>query len=237
MEPERSRPPLSVEEFVARILEKRDPVWEHYVEEPRDRLRQRQRRAGLRIGPAGAPSDADDSPSESQSSHALSATEAFVARITGRPTRLDTAAFVAAITGRDGPAGTPTSDAQYLDEAHFNPDEPRDERGRWTTSFDDDDPSGSAVPGGTPAGRTPAAHGAHNPHDVVVAGPPGKAGTTLSTADWFKKYVWEPLRRNGGTQYPEELLSKVFFSGCIGLATLTTAGQFKPQPSPNRDGP
>ncbi len=133
MEPERSRPPLSVEEFVARILEKRDPVWEHYVEEPRDRLRQRQRRAGLRIGPAGAPSDADDSRSQSQSSHALSATEAFVARITGRPTRLDTAAFVAAITGRDGPAGTPTSDAQYLDEAHFNPDEPRDERGRWTT--------------------------------------------------------------------------------------------------------
>ncbi len=132
MESERSRPPLSVEEFVARILEKRDPIWEKYVEEPHDRRLRRERNAGFNRPPMCEPDNPDDSRSEPHSSCVSPETEAFVARITGRPAPMDTAAFVAAITGADAPPPRPHR-AQYLDEAHFNPDEPRDERGRWTT--------------------------------------------------------------------------------------------------------
>ena len=65
--------------------------------------------------------------------------------------------------------------------------------------------------------------------NICVAGPSVTADTKLTTSDWFEKNLWGPLQQNGGTSLPRQLLEKVFFSGCIGLATLTTAGQFKPR--------
>jgi hypothetical protein len=133
MQSDRSGPSLTVEELVARILEKRDPIWEKYVEEPNDRLRQRERDAAFNRRAASDRRDTDSPRSERPAVPASPETEAFVARIYGRPAPMDTAAFVAAITGEDNAAQTHASEAASLGEAHFNPDEPRDERGRWTT--------------------------------------------------------------------------------------------------------
>jgi hypothetical protein len=55
----------------------------------------------------------------------------LLAAILDRPTRADTAAFVATILGEDDRTGGAVSAAELLRE--FNPDEPRDWRGRWTT--------------------------------------------------------------------------------------------------------
>ena len=86
-------------------------------------------------------------------------------------------------------------------------------------------------PPGSPRGGVTASDGAHN--ETVVAGPSAPGENKLSTNDWFKKHILEPIRRNGGTSYSEQRLKDTFFSGCIGLATLTTAGQFTPR-DPNR---
>jgi hypothetical protein len=107
-------------------LEKRDPIWEKYVEEPHDRLRRKLDSVRFGANPTHDPADADDS----RPSHVSPDTEAFVARITGRPAPMDTAAFVAAITGADGPATD--LDTRHLDENNYNPNEPSDELGRWT---------------------------------------------------------------------------------------------------------
>jgi hypothetical protein len=83
-------------------------------------------------------------------------TEAFLARITGAPSRLDTAAFVAAITGRDDPADASAPGPTSFDEHHFNPNEPRDERGRWTTRGSDSDRLGGTTGGApTASGNSP----------------------------------------------------------------------------------
>ena len=68
----------------------------------------------------------------------------------------------------------------------------------------------------------------HNDSDIVVAGPSKTKEDTLTTSDWFEKFVWIPLQRNGGTKNSRDDLERCFFSGCIGLATLTTAGQYYP---------
>ena len=77
-------------------------------------------------------------------------TEEFVGAITGRPSPADTAAFVAAITDRPNPDQTAmkalvkllTQDQTPASRAalgaiafreQYNPNEPRDWRGRWTT--------------------------------------------------------------------------------------------------------
>jgi RHS repeat-associated protein len=52
--------------------------------------------------------------------------------------------------------------------------------------------------------------------DIVIAGP----GSKLSIDEWFQKFIWEPLQRNGGTSLPRGRLLDVLRAGCIGLATL-----------------
>ncbi len=73
--------------------------------------------------------------------------EAFLEAVTGRPSRARTEAFLAAIRGEGYPAGDASFAAAGLSEQNFNPDEPRDERGRWTTGGAG--PSGSQPPEGT----------------------------------------------------------------------------------------
>ena len=85
-------------------------------------------------------------------------TEGFVRTITGRPNPVDTAAFVAAITDRPNPDRTAmkalvrllTNDQTPASRAalgaiifreQYNPNEPRDWRGRWTTGGADGGPS------------------------------------------------------------------------------------------------
>ncbi len=92
----------------------------------------------------------------------------FLAAVRGDDDRAETAAFVAAITGKDndyheskdgkGGGATDMSDAEWLDavrygfrepsdafaavvlgEHNFDPNEPRDEKGRWTTGGSDGD--------------------------------------------------------------------------------------------------
>ena len=64
--------------------------------------------------------------------------------------------------------------------------------------------------------------------NTVIAAPDGKDATKPTTTEWFDKYIWGPLQQNGGTSVSKEKLEDVFFTGCIGLATLITAGQFRP---------
>jgi hypothetical protein len=121
MESDRSGPSLTVEELVARISEKRNPIWEKYVEEPNDRLRQRERDAGFNRRAASDRRDTDAPRSERRSVPVSPETEAFVARIYGRPAPIDTAAFVAAITGEDNAAQTHASEAASLRRGPFQP--------------------------------------------------------------------------------------------------------------------
>ncbi len=129
----------------------------------------------------------------------------------------------AILHGRPSRPGRST--AEILREYNFNPDEARDWRGRWSTggsgdalasagrgSVLDDLPStyDCAVPKDGP-----------EPPDDILARPPTKGGAAPTTADWFEKNIWKPLQRNGGTASQKEHLKEIFFTGCIGLATLT----------------
>lgn len=170
-------------------------------------------------------------------------------------------AFLTAILGEDHPASAAAFAAAVFCEHNFNPNEPRDERGRWTTGGSDthgvrgtSGTSGSSgvsyddwldaikyrapatsprtlltmAPAERPSAEPPP-ETSRGSGDVVVAGPSVTNDTKLTTSDWFEKHVWGPLQRNGGTSYSRQHLEKVFFTGCIGLATLTTAGQFHPR--------
>jgi hypothetical protein len=57
----------------------------------------------------------------------------FLAAIRGEHNPASTAAFTAAILDQRDPAGAAAFAARILGEHNFNPDEPRDEKGRWTT--------------------------------------------------------------------------------------------------------
>jgi hypothetical protein len=59
--------------------------------------------------------------------------DACVAAVLGRPDPARTAAFLAEILDEPDHAGGAAFATAILGEAGFNPDEPRDERGRWTT--------------------------------------------------------------------------------------------------------
>jgi cell pole-organizing protein PopZ len=58
---------------------------------------------------------------------------AFAAAILDKPNPAGVAEFVAEILGEKAPSSAADSAAASLREYNFNPDEPRDERGRWTT--------------------------------------------------------------------------------------------------------
>jgi hypothetical protein len=135
MERRRSDVSPETQAFLAQIIERPDPIWEAFVEEPRDRSKANQRRGSVGPPAGRGPRNPDDPRSAPQSSRVSPETEAFLARVTGAPSRLDTAAFVAAITGQDAPARADTPGRTLFGEHNFNPNEPRDDRGRWTTGM------------------------------------------------------------------------------------------------------
>ena len=59
--------------------------------------------------------------------------DAFLAAILYKSNPVDTAAFTAAILDENDPIITAAFAAHLLGEHNFNPNEPRDWRGRWTT--------------------------------------------------------------------------------------------------------
>jgi hypothetical protein len=64
---------------------------------------------------------------------ALPSLDAFLAAILDQPNPSSVDAFVAEILGENNPGTAAAFAADILREHNFNPDEPRDERGRWTT--------------------------------------------------------------------------------------------------------
>ncbi len=59
--------------------------------------------------------------------------DSFLEAVIGKPSPASTAAFVAVIRGERDLDREPELLAEILGEANFDPDEPRDEKGRWTT--------------------------------------------------------------------------------------------------------
>jgi hypothetical protein len=70
---------------------------------------------------------------DSSKSYASPSHGEFLAAILDESNPANTAAFAAAILDSRDPAGAAAFAACILGEHNFNPDEPRDERGRWTT--------------------------------------------------------------------------------------------------------
>jgi hypothetical protein len=175
---ERRRSDISPETqaFLAQIIERPDPIGEAFTVEPRERFKSSERKDG--VGPPAGHGlrNPDDPRSASQFSRVSPETEAFLARVTGAPSRLDTATFVAAITGQDAPARADTPGGTLFSEHNFNPNEPRDEHGRWTTGSFDDSPASAAEPGHPrhgegPSGMGIAAGGGHSSAGNGSAGP------------------------------------------------------------------
>ena len=94
-------------------------------------------------------------------------TAAFAAAISGRGEKVDTGPFAAALLGKEKPSNTAEFAAAIRE---YNPDEPRDEKGRWTTggspvsspgdsSGNGDDDSGypyTTSPGDPPSETSPS---------------------------------------------------------------------------------
>ena len=70
---------------------------------------------------------------DSSISYASPGLDTFLAAILDKTNPADTAAFTAAILDECNPADTAAFAARLLGEHNFNPNEPRDEKGRWTT--------------------------------------------------------------------------------------------------------
>jgi len=142
----------------------------------------------------------------------------------GEGRRLSLDAFLAVILGEQKPAGGAAFADAVLRE--YSPDQPRDYWGRWTTG-------GS----GGPSSRRPGGGGMmyvppeapSSGRETVVAGPAGKSGKAPTVDEWFEKNIWGPIQRHGGTRYSKDYMKDVLSAGCIGLATLATAGQFHPR--------
>jgi hypothetical protein len=97
----------------------------------------------------------------------------FLAAVLGQPRPAETAAFLAAIIDVPDRAGAAAFAAAILGEGGYNPDEPRDERGRWTT--------GGAGTSGTLGNHTP---GVRRQGRVLGGEHPGWRGRATPTHEF-----------------------------------------------------
>jgi hypothetical protein len=156
--------------------------------------------------------------------------ERFLEIVLGKPSRASVAAFVAVLRGERSLDNDPTVVAEIFGEANFNPNEPRDDRGRWTTgSYDDgstsvDDPMGAdddtalrntddvdSSPATGPAGSNPPAGTRENGYDGVGR---WEFKWTEEAKDCFKALLKPPHN-----VLPDTWL-KVLQRGCVGLNML-----------------
>lgn len=115
--------------------------------------------------------------------------DGFLAAVLGRPNPTETAAFTRVVLGQGDPTSAAAFAATVLREYNFDPNQPRDERGRWTSG-------GGSADGGTASrtGKIAKATGENSaqdktarPENVRTIGNP-----QYSDLSWFVKGAGKP---------------------------------------------
>ena len=137
---------------------------------------------------------------------------AFAADILDVPNPASAVAFAAEILDVPNPASAAAFAAAILREHNFNPNEPRDERGRWTT--------GGSNTHGVP-GTSPKADESTSPWPALPAYDADKKTGGMSHLDWLKEFAGHAVVP---PSQASEKLDKAFLAtlknGCIGVAAV-----------------
>jgi hypothetical protein len=159
---------------------------------------------------------------------------AFLAEILYQPDPTDTAAFAAAILGDHSPADGVELAAGTLREWNFDPDQPRDERGRWTTGGSDGDGKGEvgrAKGGPGPSSPGPASgatdrlqnekNGASaTPWPALAPYDADKKTGGASYLDWFKQFAGHASLPASQAEALQKAFLQTLKKGCIGVAAV-----------------